>query len=295
MSRRLEWSADGRDWPNRTTSRFVDAGGIRWHVQVAGTGPALLLVHGTGSSTHSWRDGAPLLAQHFTVVAPDLPGHGFTSAPEPSRMSLLGMAYALHTLLDQLDVAPALVAGHSAGAAIVARMVLDRLVDPHGLVSLNGALLPLHGLAGRFFQPAAKALAALPGVPQLFAWSVSERGVIDGLMRSTGSTLDRTGVALYQRLAGNAGHAGAALAMMAHWDLDALEVDLPRLTLPTLLIVGDCDRTVPPSESARVRQRLPNAQLQTQRGLGHLSHEEQPTDAAQRIVEFARKVGALAS
>ena len=50
------WEVDGRDWPNRDSSRFVTAGGLRWHVQVAGTGPVVLLVHGTGAATHS---GAP--------------------------------------------------------------------------------------------------------------------------------------------------------------------------------------------------------------------------------------------
>ena len=70
----------GRDWPNRAASRTVRAAGLNWHVQVMGSGPVLLLAHGTGAATHSWRGLAPLLAQHFTVVAPDLPGHGYTEA-----------------------------------------------------------------------------------------------------------------------------------------------------------------------------------------------------------------------
>ena len=81
VTQRLNWERDGRDWPNRASSRFVDAGGLRWHVQVMGEGPVVLLIHGTGASTHSFRALAPLLAPHFTVVVPDLPGHGFTDAP----------------------------------------------------------------------------------------------------------------------------------------------------------------------------------------------------------------------
>lgn len=77
----MNWDHDGRDWPNREHSRFVEAAGLRWHVQQMGRGPVLLLLHGTGASTHSWRALMPLLAAEFTVVAPDLPGHGFTSAP----------------------------------------------------------------------------------------------------------------------------------------------------------------------------------------------------------------------
>ena len=125
MSYRLTWEKDGRDWPNREVSRFVRAAGLTWHVQKAGQGPVLFLIHGTGATTHSWDGLLPLLARDFTVVAADMPGHGFTSAPPPSHMSLPGMARLHAGLLRELNLAPALVAGHSAGAAILARMGLD--------------------------------------------------------------------------------------------------------------------------------------------------------------------------
>ena len=75
-------------WPNRESSRFVDCDGLRWHVQRAGRGPDLLLLHGTGSATHSWAGLLPRLATRFRVIAPDLPGHGFTPAPrDPVEMA----------------------------------------------------------------------------------------------------------------------------------------------------------------------------------------------------------------
>jgi magnesium chelatase accessory protein len=73
VSRPLDWERDGKGWPNREASRFVRAAGIRWQVQSWGRGPTLLLVHGTGAATHSWRDLAPLLARRFTLVAPTSP------------------------------------------------------------------------------------------------------------------------------------------------------------------------------------------------------------------------------
>jgi len=57
-----DWDREGRDWPNRAASRFVQASGLRWHVQVMGEGPTVLMLHGSGAATHSWRDLAPLLA-----------------------------------------------------------------------------------------------------------------------------------------------------------------------------------------------------------------------------------------
>lgn len=293
MSERLVWARDGRDWPNRDSSRFVRAAGLSWHVQQMGSGPGLLLVHGTGAATHSWRGLAPLLARRFTVIAPDLPGHGFTDPLVPREMSLPGMASALHALVDSLGIEPELVVGHSAGAAILARMSLDGRISPRALVSLNGALLPLPGLAGLIFPPAAKLLARNPLVPRLFAWRGADRFALQRLIDSTGSRIDPAGVELYRRLIGSPGHVAGALAMMASWNLWPLEHDLPRLKPPLMLVVGSNDRTVSPREAHRVKALLPRAVLVSLDDLGHLAHEERPEAIGRLIVEFASSTGLL--
>src|SRR6201999_1714447 len=98
---------------------------------------------GTGASTHSWGGLVPALAEHFTVVAPDLPGHAFTGALPSERMSLSGMSTCVAALLRHVQVDPSIVVGHSAGVAIAVWMSLEQLITPAGLVSLNGALLPI--------------------------------------------------------------------------------------------------------------------------------------------------------
>jgi magnesium chelatase accessory protein len=94
----LDWEREASTWPHHETSRFVMADRVRFHVQVAGRGPVCLLLHGTGASTHSWRNVMPLLKQHFTVVMPDLPGHGFTSMPALEHVSLGGFAGLIASL-----------------------------------------------------------------------------------------------------------------------------------------------------------------------------------------------------
>jgi magnesium chelatase accessory protein len=260
---------------------------LRWHVQQMGTGPVLLLLHGTGASTHSWRALAPFLAETFTVVAPDLPGHAFTDTPPRDELTLRGMAREVGELLHVLALDPVVVVGHSAGAAIMVRMTLDGIIAPHALVSLNGALMPLRGLVTQFFSPLAKLLVLNPAVPHFFAWRASDRSAVERLIGNTGSTIDAAGIELYRRLVSSPSHVAAALAMMANWDLDPLVRDLSKLKAPLLLLVGGADRAVPSDEAFRVRELLPSASIEYLRGVGHLAHEEQPLEIAQIITARA--------
>ena len=283
---RLSLESDGRDWPHRDASRYIEAGGMRWHFQRMGRGPTLFLLHGAGAATHSWRDLAPLLARDFVVIALDLPGHGFTDPMRMGRPSLPGMARAIGVFLRALEVEPQFVVGHSAGAAILARMALDRLIQPEALISLNGAFLPFEGLAGHLFPPMAKLLFLNPLAPRVFAWS-ADRATVGRLLRGTGSTIDARGVELYTRLFANAAHVEAVLAMMAHWNLDHLGRDIARLRTPVTLVAAAGDKAVPPTTSQAILPRLPNATIERLRGVGHLAHEEQPALIANIIFSVA--------
>ncbi|WP_428483797.1 alpha/beta fold hydrolase BchO [Rhodopila sp.] len=279
MSNRLNWERDGRDWPHRAASRFIQADGLRWHVQVIGSGPAVLLIHGTGASAHSWRTMAPVLAERCTVVAPDLPGHGFTGAPRsPAGYSLPGVARGMTALLGALGISPVLVAGHSAGAAVAARMCLDGTISPAAVVSLNGALLPFPGMTNDFFGPAARLLASSSLAARAVTLFAGSRPSVERLLRSTGSRIDPEGQRLYARLVANPGHVQGALALMANWDLRPLVRDLPRLATRLVLVTGSNDGMVPSGEAYRVRALVPKAELFSLRGLGHLAHEERPDE-----------------
>lgn len=289
MAGRLDWESDGADWPNRSASRFVEAGGLTWHVQVAGDGPAVLLLHGTGASTHSWSGMLPLVAAEFTAVSPDLPGHAFTSIPDSAGLSLPGMARAVAALMDAMAIRPAVLVGHSAGAAIAIRMALDGLVAPRAIVSINGALLPPQGVVGPFFSPIAKLLALNPLVPRVFAWQARTSGAVDRLLAQTGSTVAADSAAIYRLLMRTPGHVAGALGMMANWDLGALLDELPALKVPLTLVVGGEDDMVPPENAFQIRRLVGSASVVYLRGLGHLAHEEDPA----RIAEIVHRVAVL--
>jgi magnesium chelatase accessory protein len=224
------------------------------------------------------------------VIAPDLPGHGFSTPLPGGRPGMSRMAAALAALLDALGVAPALIVGHSAGAALAIRLALDGRA-PKSIVSVNGALLPWDGIPGAAFAPLARLLSALPFVPHAFSRRAQRSGAVERLIGSTGSTLDAEGIRLYARLLSSPGHVAGALAMMANWELDALVRDLPGLRTPLLLVVGDRDLAVRPAIAARVAARLPAARTRTLAGFGHLVHEEAPVPVLELIVAEARAVG----
>jgi magnesium chelatase accessory protein len=284
---RLDWARDGRDWPQREASRFVEAGGLRWHVQGAGQGPAMLLLHGTGAATHSWRGLWPLLTPHFTLIAPDLPGHGFTS--QTDRLSLPAMAEAVGALTTLLGVRPDILVGHSAGAAVAVRMALDSHVDPRFIIAIGGALQPFPGPAAAIFPAMAKMLFLNPIVPQLFTLTANLPGEAGRfLARSTGSDIDADGARFYGRLFRSRGHVEATLGMMAAWDLVPLERDLPRLAAPLLLLHGEQDRAVPSRSAPDVAARVLSGRAIPLKGLGHLPHEEAPDLLAAQILAAAR-------
>jgi magnesium chelatase accessory protein len=282
------WERERSTWPNRESSQFVEAAGIRWHVQQAGCGPGLLLIHGTGASTHSWRDLLPILAQEYTVLAVDLPGHGFTDQVNAARSSISGMSDSVSALLRTMRLSPRYCVGHSAGAVILCRMTLDRHIAPRTIVSINGAFVPLSGVAGLVFPAIARFLADSPVASRLIARRASNAVNVERVIAGTGSALDAAGIDLYVRLVSNPNHLAGTLRMMGHWDLRSFDRELSRLTTPLALLVGESDLTVPPHQALQVSRLVANAAVYRLSGLGHLAHEEQPALVAREILRICR-------
>lgn len=291
----------------RPVELSVEAGGLRWQLQrwTAAAAPAdphpVLLLHGTGASSHSWAGLAPLLAGQGELLVVDLPGHARSGPLPAGRRSLPGMAAATADLLRTLGVRPRAVLGHSAGAAVMLRMALDgqldgplkgppegRLDGPPGsctLIGLNAALQPFDGWAGFLFPPLARLLSMNPLVPRLAAWRARDERVVRRLIEATGSTLGPEAIARYAQLMRNPRHVAGALAMTAHWDLHSLQRDLRRrLAQPLHLLAGQSDGTVPPRQAERLAAALPQVMLQVLPGLGHLAHEEAPQAVAAGVL-----------
>lgn len=277
------------NWPNRDLSRFVLSRPHKWHVQEAGTGRRVLLLHGAGASTHSWARVLPLLASDHHVVAIDLPGHGFTRLGARWRSGLPHMAEDMGRLLREIDFAPDLVVGHSAGAAVALRHALDEGENAPGVLGINPALGDFPGLAGWLFPLMAKLLALNPLTAFAFSRLSTDSGAAR-LIAGTGSAIDEEGLAQYRALIGDRAHVDGALQMMSQWSLTRLLQDLPRLQAPVRFIAAALDRTVPPETAEEAARALPRAEVERWEGLGHLAHEEDPARAAEAVRAFAARL-----
>lgn len=283
------------DWPRRAFSTRVRAMPHHWHVQVSGQGPDVLLLHGAGASAHSWRALAPLLTG-YRVLAPDLPGHGFTRTAERARLNLDSMADDLTLLCQGQGWRPAAIIGHSAGGVLALRMAELLPRPPATLVGINAALGPFEGFAGWLFPKLARLMAVSPFMPHLLSGLAANRRKVESVLTSTGSKLSAADVELYYRLLGMPQHLEGTLNMMANWQLDPILARLPQTAAPVLLLTSSGDLAVPPAVSRKAAARLPRVECTELTGFGHLVQEEAPEAVAAVLLPWlARHVapGAL--
>ena len=272
------------DWPYRAASRHIACKPHLWHVQDTGAGPTLLLLHGAGGATHSFRHLIPLLVTQYRVIAIDLPGQGFTVMGARQRCGLDAIAADIAALVAQEGWQPEAIIGHSAGAAIALR--LAEIMPTKAVIGINAALGNFDGMAAWIFPAMARLLALTPLVAQVFSKFAGTPSQVHQLLTSTGSNIDPAGEAQYLRLLRMPSHVGATLSMMAQWNLDALLRRLDRLAGPCLLITASKDLAVPASVSQKAAAQMPNARWVDIPGYGHLVHEEAAAPTATLIRDF---------
>lgn len=275
------------DWPGADHSRFVDAGGLRWHVQDRGRGDAIVLLHGTSASLHSFVPLVDRLAPNARCISLDLPGHGFTSPFESGGYTLRRTAAAVGALIDAMGLAPGAIVGHSAGAAIALQWLLDRSAVAESLprlVAINPALRPFGGVAGFAFPFMARLAASSGALPGMIARRAARRDEVEGLITATGSKVPPEMLDCYQRLMQRPGHVRAVLEMMAGWQLDHLVRAMRDLDPVQHVILGGRDRAVPPARTVSMLAGLTNTMVSQVPEFGHLVHEEAPRATANLVL-----------
>ncbi len=271
--------------------REITLHGHRVFFRSAGSGPALVLVHGITSTSATWANVLPYLAERFTVIAPDLLGHGESAKPR-GDYSLGAYASGIRDLLLALGHERATFVGHSLGGGVAMQLAYqfpehcERLV----LVSSGGL--------GREISALLRA-ASLPGSELVLPFLVDDR--IVGAGRLIGGFLDRIGLRVHtdvgEVLRGHASLSdGEARAAFLHTlrpivDIRGQRVDATdRLylaeSIPFLIVWGERDPIVPADHGRAAHRLVANSRLEIFPTAGHFPHLDDPLRFVRVLSDF---------
>jgi magnesium chelatase accessory protein len=196
-------------------------------------------------------------------------------------MSLAAMAAALEALLAALGRGrPALVAGHSAGAAVAVRWALDAPRPPRAIVGFNPSLLAPPAVYMRLIAPLVNPLAMSSPFARFVAALGGSDRLVNSLLDATRSDVPAVQRERYARLFRDPVHVRGTMGFMAAADLTTLAVDARALAVPTTFVIGDDDPWVPARPLRRLIARaMPQAKVVVWHG-GHVLHEAFPARAA---------------
>lgn len=264
-------------------SSFVTLEGVRLHVRDTGPrdGPTVLLLHGFGSSLHTWDAWAALLEADRRVIRLDLPGFGLTGADPTGDYSDLRAVALLDGLLDRLGVAQADVVGSSMGGRIAWRFAAERPARVRKLV-----LMAPDGFASAGFtydRPAGVPLL-MRALPYTLPMPLLRGGIAPAY--ADAASLTESALERYRDMMIAPGVRQAILDRMATHVLVPPEPFLRGIAAPVLLLWGESDRMVPAAHAADYARELRDSRTVVLPGLGHVPMEEDPARALAPVTAF---------
>ncbi|MCU1499378.1 MAG: hypothetical protein JWM47_3331 [Acidimicrobiales bacterium] len=264
-----------------TSTRFVEIHGHQRAYRIAGKGPALLLLHGIGDSSASWVPLMRPLAEHFTVVVPDLLGHGESAKPR-ADYSVAAYANGMRDLLDVLGIDKATVVGHSLGGGVAAQLAYQHptRVERLALVSSGGVAKEVSPFLRLASTPVADVFLPLLRLPPARLAAIA--GI--ELLRRSGTDLGRDAEELGRVLdalpdVAARGAFSRTLRSVVDWRGQVVTMlDRSYLTeaVPVLLIWGAHDAVIPVAHAHIAHAAMPGSRLVVFDEAGHFPHHQDP-------------------
>ena len=265
-------------------SQFVEAAGVRLHIRDTGPrdGPAVLLIHGFGSSLHTWEAWVPLLEDRFRLVSLDLPGFGLTGPDPTGDYSDERSVAVLVALMDRLGIGEAAVVGSSMGGRIAWRFAAAEparvsklvLMAPDGFASMGRE----YGRAPERLPWLMRLLPYTAPKP-LLRRTMQNAYAVPGVL--TDAVVDR-----YHAMLLAPGVRRAILDRVLQTRLMPPEPILATIRAPVLLLWGERDSAIPAFHAADYERALPNARTVILPGIGHVPMEEAPEASARALRAF---------
>jgi pimeloyl-ACP methyl ester carboxylesterase len=266
---------------------LIEVDGRLVHVARSGHGEPVVLLHGFGASSYSWRHVTAELSGEYELIAVDLNGFGYSERPRrAAAYTVAGQLALVMGVMDALGIERAHLAGHSYGGALALHAAWRHPQRCHTLVLVDSA-------GADYPWVRRTPLAAVTPLSHLFvrARAVKRDAVAKGLRGSIAddSLVTPELVGAYFERVRIEGVSRAFRGLTVPTSEPRELPDLERLDLPVLLVWGAEDELISPDAARRAAESLPDAELEILDGVGHIPPEESPAALAERMRRFLRR------
>jgi pimeloyl-ACP methyl ester carboxylesterase len=268
------------------SSSFISIDGINVHYRDMGKGEAILLIHGTGASLHTWEKWIDILSAGYRVISFDLPGFGLTGPDPNHNYQISRYTTILDSLMVKLKVDSFHIAGNSLGGLVAWRYTTQ---FPQKILTLNlidAAGLPQSGKKPPFIFQLAKLPVLSTLLQKVTPKSIIKKSMLDVYKNDqlvTEKLIDR-----YFELSLREGNRTAFVKRMSQLN-EKLDVsDLENITVPVLIQWGKDDLWIPLANAFEFQKLIPKAELIIYDS-GHVPMEENPMETVKDYMIFLKK------
>ncbi len=258
---------------------LVEIGKVAINVEEAGAGPAIVLVHGIGLRGDAWINQLPVFAEHHRVLAVDLRGFGRSSKPTAAGSYALDrFAEDLIAVAEKLGIAPIHYVGSSLGGYIGQAIAIRRPELLRSLVLCHTASvssIPARVREVRLRTLRKKSMVQYAHLVANQALAAHIRPAVHEWLCDMIADNDRDV------------YAQAFMEGLEHFDVRR---QIGAIRIPTLVLVGELDRVIPPAAGRKTAALIPGAKLVTISGVGHVSYVEQPQEFNETVLGFIDEV-----
>ncbi len=270
-------------------SSFMDLWGMEVHFRDEGnpndTVP-MVLIHGTGSSLHTFDDWTRELKSQRRVIRMDLPAYGLTG-PFPDRnYAMERFTEFLYDFLKSLNVKHCILGGNSFGGKISWNFALEHPDMVSGLILIDASGYPLPSKS----EPIGFRLAKIPVIKNIFTY-ITPRFLVEKSVRNVYADESRISQELMDRyfeLALRKGNRQAFIDRLEYPKSSEAYEEIPSISCPTLVLWGQEDQLIPPVSAYRFHEDLPNSTLVVLENAGHLPMEECPRPSLDAVQTFLK-------
>jgi len=270
----------------------IHADGLELSTFAFGHGPPVVLLHGMAATKLSYLPLLPALAERYTVIVPDLPGHGESAKPRV-RYTPQYFARVIRALFDEMGLRDAAVAGNSMGGRVALEVAAAFPQRVNSLILLDPAA------AGLPFPLYARLLGLLPTGVGAIPVPWRKRIVVTAIrqMFANPERLPKAGylaaadefIRIYRRGRARVALLSAMRGLIAD-EPEAFWQRAKRIEVPTLILWGREDRLVPVGLGHRLANTIPGSRIEVLPGVGHVPQFEQPEETRRLVLEFLDEV-----